>query len=265
MHDRWGRTQNPPMDGSPLTFSRVAPGLSPGSVVASLFIDEYDRDLPRVAIPRPAVQVVVRFGPTARGGLDVHAFGVQQRVRRKIIRAGQKAVMASLHPGTAKAVLGVPADAIADRVIDLDDLWGNAATRKLLDQLATAHSTVDAARILERVITERAVDANSSGLVLAAVNRLANANVSTVAADLGVSERHLRRVFKEAVGVSPKEFAKLTRFQRALRTAHEDSRASWASIAAATGYYDQAHLIGEFHAISGVTPRALLSELSADG
>lgn len=239
--------------------------LLPGSAVASLVIDEYERDLPRVAIPRPAVQVVVRFGPTARGGLDAHAFGVQQRVRRKYIRAGQKAVMASLHPGTAKAVLGVSADAIAGRVVELDDLWGNAATQQLLDQLAAARSTIEAARMLESAITERAVDTNSSGLVLQAVKRLASMNVSAVAADLGVSERHLRRVFKEAVGVSPKDFARLVRFDRALSAAQGDSQLNWASIAAASGYYDQAHLIGEFHSISGVTPRALLSELRADG
>lgn len=76
-----------------------------------------------------------------------------------------------------------------------------------------------------------------------------------------MSERHLRRVFREAVGVSPKQFARLVRFERAVSAAHGDIRASWADIAAATGYYDQAHLIGEFHAISGVTPRALLDEL----
>jgi AraC-like DNA-binding protein len=45
--------------------------------------------------------------------------------------------------------------------------------------------------------------------------------------------------------------------------AREDSRLSWATIAAATGYYDQAHLIEEFRTIAGVTPRALLSELGA--
>lgn len=255
------------MDGSSVHFNRVAPGISAGSAVAALFIDEYNRDLPRVAIPRPAVQIVVRFGPVARGGLDVYAFGVQQRVRRKYIRAGQRAVMASLHPGMARAVLGVPADALAGRVIGLDDLWGNAATQQLLDQLATARSTIDAARMLESALTERAVDTNSAnrGLVFEAAQRLASDNVSAVAGALGVSERHLRRVFREAVGVSPKEFAKLVRFDRALSAAREDVRASWASIAAATGYYDQAHLIGEFQSISGVTPRALLSELRADG
>jgi transcriptional regulator GlxA family with amidase domain len=85
--------------------------------------------------------------------------------------------------------------------------------------------------------------------------------VNAVAVDLGVSERHLRRVFLETVGVSPKAFAQLARFHRALRAARQHAPASWTSIAVAAGYYDQAHLIGEFRAIAGVTPRALLDEL----
>jgi len=231
--------------------------------VAALSVNEYHYDLPRVAIPRPATQIIVRFGPSARNGLDAHAFGVQQRVRRKLIRAGQRAVTASLRPGTSKAVLGVPADAIAGQVIELDDLWGHAATERLLDQLAATRSTSEAAQVLHNAITERAAISESNPLVLEATERLASASVSTVARDLGLSERHLRRVFKEAVGVGPKEFARLVRFERALCAAHDSVGESWASIAAATGYYDQAHLIGEFHSISGVTPRALLTELRA--
>lgn len=79
-----------------------------------------------------------------------------------------------------------------------------------------------------------------------------------------MSERHLRRVFRTAVGVSPKTFAKLTRFHDALREARLERHASWASIASAAGYYDQAHLIAEFRMIAGATPEALLRELGRD-
>ncbi|MEZ4445092.1 MAG: helix-turn-helix domain-containing protein [Polyangiaceae bacterium] len=82
-----------------------------------------------------------------------------------------------------------------------------------------------------------------------------------VAEALGVSERNLRRVFREAIGMSPKEFARLARFHRALREASASDRVDWAGVAVASGYYDQAHLIAEFREIAGVTPRTLLSEL----
>jgi AraC-like DNA-binding protein len=188
-------------------------------------------------------------------------------VHRKLHRSGQRTVTARLQLGVPDAVLGVPAWALAGRIVALEDLWGDAATRRLCARLADARDTLAAAAVLESAIAERLATAGGrhagAQLALAAADRLTSANVNAVAADLGVSERHLRRVFQETVGVSPKAFAKLTRFQRALRAAREDAPASWASIAVAAGYYDQAHLIAEFRAIADVTPRALLGELRA--
>lgn len=246
---------------------RSPPSVSTASPVGVLFVDECDADVSLVSIPRPEVQIVVRFGPSAQRGLDVHAMGVQQRVHRKLIRAGQRTVTARLRLGATKAVLGVPASAIAGRIVALEDLWGVAVTRRFSDRLAAARSTVGSAAIVERALAERlaVTDARraSPQLALEAAERLASATVSAVAADLGVSERHLRRVFREAIGVSPKAFAKLMRFHRALRAAREDGRTPWGTIAVETGYYDQAHLIDEFRGFAGVTPRVLLDELGA--
>lgn len=233
----------------------------------TLFVKEVDRDMRGVVIPRPEVHLVVRFGPTAHGGLDVHALGGLQGVRRKVFRSGQRVAMARLRLGAAEAVLGVPDSALVGRIVALEELWGALETRRLLDQLAAAPDTLAAAAILEGAITKRSRAAGrqrtQTQLVLDAADRLASANVNAVASELGVSERHLRRVFRETLGVSPKTFAKVTRFRRAVRAAREEAHASWATIAAAVGYYDQAHLISEFRAIAGVTPRALLGELRA--
>jgi AraC-like DNA-binding protein len=244
---------------------RIAPGASIASAVAAMFVYECERDGPGVLIPRPESHLVVRFGPSARSGLDVHAFGSRQTVHRKLLESGQRTVTARLQLGAPYAVLGVPASAMAGRIVALEDLWGSAATRQLCARLADARDTLEAAAILESAIAERLATADghhpSAQLALAAADRLTSANVNVVADDLGVSERHLRRVFRETVGVSPKAFAKLARFHRALGAAHDDAQASWAGIAAAVGYYDQAHLIAEFRAIAGVTPRALVGEL----
>ena len=255
------------MHASAVDRNRITPRASTASAVAALFVYECDRDMPRVSIPRPEIDVVVRFGPSTPSGLDVHAMGVRQTVHRKLIRRGQRTVTARLHLGATEAVLGVSASAVAGRIVALEDLWGAGATRVLSDRLAGAHDTADAAAILESSIAQRLAIANGrrapARLALDAAARLTSANVNAVAADLGVSERHLRRVFRETVGVSPKAFARLTRFNRALGVARDDGQASWAGIAAAAGYYDQAHLIAEFRAIAGVTPRALLGELRA--
>lgn len=233
--------------------------------MAKLYVDECRRDLPRVVIPRPEIHLVVRLGPSVRNGFDAHALGVRQKIHRKIVPGGQRTVFARLHLSTYEAVLGVPASDIAGRIVALENLWGDAATHRLFGRLHDAHDTAAAAAILEDAIAERIATADGPSahaqLAFDAAERLASANVSTVARDLGVSERHLRRVFREAVGVGPKTFAMLTRFHRTLAAAREEGDASWASIAAAAGYYDQAHLIAEFRTIAGTTPRALLAEL----
>ncbi len=246
---------------------RTAPD---ASAVATILVSEQDRERRLVSFPRAEIQIVARFGEAARGGLDVHAFGGRARAHRKVIPSGLRAVTARLRLGAHEAVLGVPASALAGRIVALEDLWGDAAARRLLDRLAEARDTVGAAAELERAISERTHlthltrgHRGPSPLVLEAAERLASANVTEVAFALGVSERHLRRIFRETVGMGPKTFAKLARFHRALGVARSGGLGSWASIAADAGYYDQAHLIAEFRAIAGATPPALLEELRA--
>lgn len=248
---------------------RDRPALPAPASAAELFVYECERNLPRVAIPGPEIHLVVRIGASVRNGLDVHALGMRQQAHRKIVPAGQRTLFARLHLRTYAAVLGVPAAEIAGRIVALEDLWGRPAAQRLLDRLASAHDTATAATVLEDAIAERIAMAEEPDthalLAFDAATRLASASVAVVARDLGVSERHLRRMFRQAIGVSPKAFAKLTRFRRALSAAREEGGTDWAGIAAASGYYDQAHLIAEFRAIAGATPRALLAELQGAG
>jgi AraC-like DNA-binding protein len=263
---RRARNQTRPVQASAAHHARITPSASTASALSALFTYDCDRDSPGVVIPRPEIQLVVRFGPSSRNGLDVHAFGARQRVHRKLIRRGQRSVTARLALGAPEAVLGVPASEMAGRIVALEDLWDDVAVRRLCARLADARDTAAAAAVLESAIAERLASANGrrparAQLALAAAERLTSGSVYSVAAELGVSERHLRRVFRETVGVSPKTFARVARFHRALDAAREDARAGWAGIAAAAGYYDQAHLIAEFRAIAGVTPRVLVGEM----
>ncbi|AKT41467.1 helix-turn-helix domain-containing protein [Chondromyces crocatus] len=253
------------MYASGLHQHRFAPSAAVAPAVAALWVNECGFDTAGVSIPRAEPHLVVRFGPSARRGLDFHAIGARQRAHRKVIRSGQRTVMVRLHLGTHGAVFGVPSSVIADRIVPLEDLWGVAATRELGERLFEARQVPEVVAILEEVIARRlpASEAHEAPtqLALDAAARLGTARVNDVAKALGVSERTLRRVFREAVGMSPKEFSQLTRFHRALREARAGLHVDWAGIASATGYYDQAHLIAEFRKIVGVTPRAFLGEL----
>jgi len=238
------------------------------SALPDVFVDECRSDLTRVALPSTGVHLVVRLGPHVPGGFDIHALGPRHKARRKLIRGGQSTVFARLPLGTYQAVLGKPASEFAGRIVALRDLWDPAATQRLEEQLAAARNAASAAIILKTAIAGRlepgiCFDTNTR-LVQSTARRLESRNVASVAEDMGISERHLRRVFRENVGLSPKEFFKLIRFERALKAAKDDRDLSWSDIAAGAGYYDQAHLIADFRSIAGATPREFLAEVSSN-
>src|SRR5208282_2414018 len=82
-------------------------------------------------------------------------------------------------------------------------------------------------------------------------------SVRSVADGVGWSTRQLQRRFKESVGISPKLFGRMQRFQRVFR-AMESSASNWIDTAVRCGYYDQAHLIRDFREFSGRSPTTLL-------
>ncbi|MGH7718113.1 MAG: helix-turn-helix domain-containing protein [Gemmatimonadaceae bacterium] len=71
---------------------------------------------------------------------------------------------------------------------------------------------------------------------------------------VGLSHRRFLDVFTAHVGVTPKVFCRIRRFQRVLQRVHEGGEVEWARVALSCDYYDQAHFIREFQAFSGVNP-----------
>lgn len=78
-----------------------------------------------------------------------------------------------------------------------------------------------------------------------------------LAARVGLSVRQLERVFGEHVGLTPKVYLRILRFQQVLAALREGGRStSWAELAISHGYYDQSHFIGDFTRFVGVAPGA---------
>ena len=88
-------------------------------------------------------------------------------------------------------------------------------------------------------------------------------SVAELACAVGLSTRQLERAFRERVGLGPKTFLRLVRFQRALALLRRPG-ASLAAIAARCGYFDQAHLVRDFREFAHESPgrfRAAQGEL----
>lgn len=198
------------------------------------------------------------------GGGDLCAIGPGTRAHVKPITGLARAVTVQLAPGCAATLLGVPASALTDRIVALDRLWGRAGG-ELCTALLEAPTPALAADLLCRAVEARRVRASQPARLVRLATQMFEAEqvrVAQVAAELGVTTRHLRRAFLEHVGVGPKEFARAARLRRAL---HLVGRApDWSRIAIDAGYFDQAHLIAEFHALIGCTPTAYLRSRAAD-
>jgi AraC-like DNA-binding protein len=166
-------------------------------------------------------------------------------------------------PGGWYPFFDVPLRELTDRVVPLRDLWG-ARAEVLLDKLV--HADTNAQRLAEMrgalvdKLRAPAVFAPAAApVVRATIMQLAvhQTTLHDVACKLNVSERHLRRAFSEVVGLSPKRYARMVRFKRAVARA-SDGAAVWSAIAAESGYFDQAHMCADFQDLVGITPMAFL-------
>jgi len=141
---------------------------------------------------------------------------------------------------------GRPVEDLTGRTITAEDL----GLRDIADVTTIAQA--------ERAVLQMergAPDALADG---AAILLSLDPDVGAAAGALGVSTRHLERRFKARVGMSPKHFARIARFQRVFR-AVEEGGAGWVDAAAECGYYDQAHLIRDFRDLAGEAPAHLMA------
>ncbi|MFE7648022.1 helix-turn-helix transcriptional regulator [Streptomyces phaeoluteigriseus] len=159
-----------------------------------------------------------------------------------------------LYPGTAPALLGVPAHELRDRRVALADLWPAAEVRRLRARVEAAKHPATA---LEELALERAAPPDPELRRL--VTALATGRPIAATADrLGLGPRQLHRRSLHAFGYGPKTLARILRLQRALALARRG--VPYADTAARAGYADQAHLAREVRELSGMTLTELLGQ-----
>ena len=169
-------------------------------------------------------------------------------------------------PGGAFPFLGVLADELVDSHVNLESLWGRQA-REAHERLAEETSSTRKFRLLERLLLSRlsrsherhpAVSLALEGLCL----NNSRAIVRKLARSSGLSDRRFIDVFRFEVGLKPKIFNRVHRFQRVLHLVHRVPEPDWADLASNHGYFDQSHLIRDFLAFSGLTPAGYLHRLN---
>jgi AraC-like DNA-binding protein len=188
-----------------------------------------------------------------------------------------RSVGAQLHPGAAELLFSVPADELADRHTPLEDLWG-AEAAELRDRLLEAgrderpgsspfrpaavrgaHKTGGEEAqlaLFESILAARLPRVRGMHPAIAhALERFNETDaVSEVVEECGYSHRRFIVLFRRAVGLSPKLYCRVLRFQRAIESGAADPAAAWVELALEAGYSDQPHLSREFRQITGLAP-----------
>jgi len=168
--------------------------------------------------------------------------------------------------GGAFPFLGLAANELADTHSDLDTIWGPWAT-EVRERLSATRSPARRFRLLEQSLLSRllrplehhpAVSLALDGL------RLDNARavVRRMARNACLSDRRFIDVFRFEVGLKPKLFNRVQRFQRVLALVHQIPSPDWTQLAQNHGYFDQSHLIRDFLAFSGFSPADYLRRLN---
>jgi AraC-like DNA-binding protein len=156
-------------------------------------------------------------------------------------------------PGAGPGLFGVPAHELRDRRVPLEDLWPAAEVRRLAERV---HHAADPGAALEEIATARSAPPDPVIDEVAARLR-AGSPVAATAEAVGLGERQLHRRSLAAFGYGPKTLVRILRMHRALALARAGT--PFATVAASTGYADQAHLAREVKDLAGVPLGTLLS------
>ncbi|XVX21535.1 helix-turn-helix domain-containing protein [Actinomycetota bacterium] len=233
--------------------------------------DRMDPGAVHHGLPSPAVTVILAFDAPLEsawpdGPMTTHwrlAGGLHLRPVLVHTRGHQHGIQLSLTPRGARALLGLPAGALAGEVVDHDELPGgiSADTHARLAEAQgwqERFDILDAAllRLAERARQRTDADLDRAWALLERSH--GRARIEEVARAVGRSPRWLSGRFAAELGVSPKQAARLHRFDHARRAAQRGIPLG--QVAAEAGYADQSHLTRDWGQLARQTPRELVGE-----
>ncbi|MGH8288361.1 MAG: helix-turn-helix domain-containing protein [Steroidobacteraceae bacterium] len=167
-----------------------------------------------------------------------------------------------MRAGGAFTFFDFPASELHNVRISLEALWG-AKARALVEEILAAPTPDAKFDVLERVLLATARTLSRHRAVTRALRELSDVTggrgVAQLTRMLGMSQRRFLDRFRSEVGMAPKLFARVQRFQVVIGTVQTLREVNWAKIAADCGYFDQAHFVHDFHAFSGFLPTAYLA------
>lgn len=169
----------------------------------------------------------------------------------------EKVLGVHFKPGGAWPFLGVPARELKDLHLDADTLWGKIA-RDLRCDVLSAPTITTKLNVVERFLWNKlSLSVNRHPAVIYALQQMRRTDlrVKEITDAIGLSQRRFIELFSDQVGLTPKTYLRIMRFQTAIqKIASSNLEPDWSQLALDCGYFDQAHFIKDFRAFSGINP-----------
>jgi AraC-like DNA-binding protein len=221
----------------------------PGTMLEFQFDSIYDVKALGTDTLRPS------WAATVIGPIDAH------RVRL-ILRDHIHSLVVLFRPLGLYRLSGVPISPLTGAGTEGHAVLGPQVS-SLYQRLGNAENFADQVKLLDRFFLDRLQRSRPLDPTARAIYRLASggSNVGDAARMTGISTRQFGRRSLEWAGVSPMVLARVSRFQRAIGE-RRSGRSSWIDIAHKVGYYDQMHLVRDFHDLGGGAPTQVMKEIS---
>lgn len=181
----------------------------------------------------------------------------------------QRGIQIEISLAALRRLIGVPMSELVDRTIPLEALLGAAAT-DLGERLAGTLECRERIALLEAELLARFVarpELAPSQMAALQLLKQPGGDIMDIARRIGWSRKHLTDRVRDVVGVGPRSYRRVLRFDRAVKLIRNGADTEgWAGLAAESGYCDQSHMIREFNELAGMTPVALVrQQVPGDG
>jgi len=171
---------------------------------------------------------------------------------------GAAMMVISFKKGMAAPFFPFPMEEIRDSVVDADLVWGSDFGRLRERLLNTKNIDLRFHIVEEFLLRTFSSTLNLNPCISFAVNEMIERpdtiSIARMNATIGYSKKHFAEMFRKQIGVTPKSYLKIMRFQKAVKTIDASENIDWGTIAFECGFYDQAHFINDFKHFSGFTP-----------
>jgi AraC-like DNA-binding protein len=252
-----------------MNYARISPEIGLEKIIECYWFADSDDKLPRTEkiIPDGFPEIIFHFGDA----YQINLHGTWQ-LQSKNLLAGQikkyfylqntgasGMVGVKLKPSAVAQLYNVDMAALTDQVVNLNEILGNefsAIDTAILNKLPQ-QEILEMLNTYFREMLNRVFENKIELALIRIFDTQGNVQVREIADELSITERHLERLFKKFVGVSPKFYARIIRFSHIFNLMQQGDK-SWLDVALSSGFYDQSHFIRNFKAFSGEDPSAYL-------